>query len=87
MAAVRVERAAGAAGAEGLVEQEGSAAGTVEEEREVGAMVEGVMEAEEMVEVERERRAENRSSSPRCAVYGRAREARALRIRQQRPGS
>ena len=39
------------------------------------------------VAVERERSTENRSSSPRCAVYGRAREARALRIRQQRPGS
>ena len=39
------------------------------------------------VAVERERSRVNRSSSPRCAEYGPAREARASRIRQQRPGS
>ena len=77
--------------------------GVVEAEEMVEAMVEEVMakvavvmvvvaRVEETVvaarvAVERERSTENRSSSPRCAVYGRAREARALRIRQQRPGS
>lgn len=49
MAAVRVERAAAAAGAEGLVGQAGSAAGTVEEEREVGERVEDWVGAEEVV--------------------------------------
>ena len=77
--------------------------GVMEAEEMVEAMVEEVMakvavvmvvvaRVEETVvaarvAVERERSTENRSSSPRCAVYGRAREARALRIRQQRPGS
>ena len=78
---------------EGVMVAEELEGATVEEVRVKVAVVTAVVARVEervaaaRVAVERERSRVNRSSSPRCAEYGPAREARASRIRQQRPGS